>query len=161
MAGKRIGIYPGTFDPITNGHLDIIQRALHVVDELIVAIADDIPKTPMFSVSDRAAMVKEAIAELKDKKRIKVQKFSGLLVDFAEQANASLLIRGLRAVSDFEYEFQLASMNNKLNPDLETIFLPASESVQFIASSFVKEIARLGGDVSCFVPKNVVKRLKV
>lgn len=153
----RIGVYPGTFDPITNGHIDIVKRALHVVDEVIVAIADDIPKTPMFSLKERSQMAEEALASLKN---IRVMQFQGLLVDFVEQQGASILVRGLRAVSDFEYEFQLASMNSKLKPEIETIFLPASENVQFIASSFVKEIARLGGDISSFVPENVAKKLR-
>lgn len=157
MASERIAIYPGTFDPITNGHIDIIERALNVADKVIVAIAEDIPKTPMFDLNERTEM---AIEALKNLKNVEVQSFEGLLVDFAEDQGAKILIRGLRAVSDFEYEFQLASMNNKLKPEIETIFLPASENVQFIASSFVKEISRLGGDISCFVPKNVAAKLQ-
>lgn len=160
MPEKKIGIYPGTFDPITNGHVDIIKRALHVVDDLIVAVADDIPKKPLFNLKEREKMIQEVVNDLGKKDRVKVISFKGLLVDFAKKNKARILIRGLRAVSDFEYEFQLASMNNKLMPGIETIFLPASENVQFIASSFVKEIARLGGDVSSFVPTHVAKKLK-
>lgn len=157
----RIGVYPGTFDPITYGHMDIVKRALRVVDSLIIGVALDTNKAPMFDLDMRAKMVEDEIKSLKngDSKRVRVKTFSGLLVNFASEHKASLLIRGLRAVSDFEYEFQMASINSKLNPDLETVFLTASESTHFISSRFVKQIARLKGDISGFVSEKVAKRL--
>jgi len=155
---ERIGIYPGTFDPITNGHLDIIKRALNIVDRLVIAIADDMPKTPIFSLDERVEMVNSDIKKMSG--RINVLPFGGLLIDFAKEQGVSVIIRGLRAVSDYEYELQLASMNSKMAPDLETVFLPASENTQFIASSVVKEVARLKGDVSQFVSSEVSKKLK-
>ncbi len=155
-----IGIYPGTFDPITFGHMDVIERALSIVDRLIIGIAEDMPKTPIFSLKKRVDMVKGDIAKLPKAKHIEVVSFNGLLVEFAASKGCSVIIRGLRAVSDFEYEFQLSAMNSRLAPGIETIFLPASESTQFIASRFVKEIARLGGDISPFVSQNVAKCLK-
>lgn len=161
MSNTRIGIYPGTFDPITHGHLDIIQRSLRVVDALVVGVALDTGKSPFFTPEMRAGMIGEAIAELPaaDRSRITIKTFSGLLVNFARENDASILIRGLRAVSDFEYEFQMAAINTKLNPDMETVFLTASESTHFISSRFIKQICRLGGDISEFVPKGVVPRL--
>lgn len=157
----RTGIYPGTFDPITFGHMDIIRRALKVVDRLIVAVAQDTGKEPAFSLDMRSQLVKEEVALLAngDSKRIEVKPFTGLLVNFAAENNATLLIRGLRAVSDFEYEFQMASINSKLNAHVETLFLTASEATHFISSRFVKEIARLGGDISHFVSPNVARHL--
>lgn len=155
---KHIGIYPGTFDPITLGHMDIIKKALKIVDELIIAVASHPGKGPIFSVDERVEMIKEDIKNLKGK--IKVIGFEGLLVECARENNAYIIIRGLRAVSDFEYEFQMSGMNTRMNPELQTIFLPASESTHFVASRFVKEIARLGGDVTEFVSKNVAKKLK-
>lgn len=157
----RIGIYPGTFDPITFGHMDIIRRALRVVDQLVIGVALDSAKEPLFDVRTRAAMVEKDIAQLGiDAKRITVKSFSGLLVNFAHEEKASLLIRGLRAVSDFEYEFQMASVNNKIAPDIETVFLTASDATHFISSRFVKQIARLGGDVSKFVSPDVVEMMR-
>ncbi len=157
----RIGIYPGTFDPITFGHMDIIRRALRVVDQLIIGVALDSAKQPLFDVRTRAAMVEQDIAPLgAEAKRIRVLPFSGLLVNFAHEEKASLLIRGLRAVSDFEYEFQMASVNSKIAPDIETVFLTASDATHFISSRFVKQIARLGGDVSKFVSPTVAEMMR-
>lgn len=158
----RIGIYPGTFDPITVGHMDIIKRALHVVDKLVIGVALDTGKAPIFSVEERAKLVEGDIKSLLGEKasRVEVKHFSGLLVNFAEENKATLLIRGLRAVSDFEYEFQMACMNSRLSPKLETVFLTASEDTHFISSRFVKMIAKLGGDISGFVSPNVAKHLK-
>ncbi len=155
----RIGVYPGTFDPITRGHRDVISKALMLVDRLIVAVADDTPKTPLFSLEERVAMVEQDIACEPWSARVEVQGFQGLLMDFASEMHATVVIRGLRAVSDFEYEFQLASMNSRLQPSIATVFMPASESTHFIASRLVKEVARLGGDVSAFVSDRVQKQL--
>jgi pantetheine-phosphate adenylyltransferase len=157
----RIGIYPGTFDPITFGHMDIIRRALHVVDKLVIGVALDSAKQPMFDVKTRARLVEVDLKQLgAEGKRISVAPFSGLLVNFAREQKASLLIRGLRAVSDFEYEFQMASVNNKIAPEIETVFLTASDATHFISSRFVKQIARLGGDVSKFVSAQVAESMK-
>ncbi len=156
----RIGIYPGTFDPITVGHMDIIKRALLVVDRLVIAVALDTGKEPIFDLDMRARLVREDMQALDEAGRIEVKTFSGLLVNFAQENDATLLIRGLRAVSDFEYEFQMACMNSRLKPDIETVFLTASEDTHFISSRFVKQIARLGGDISSFVSPNVAKHLK-
>ena len=158
----RTGIYPGTFDPITVGHLDIIRRALHVVDKLVIGVALDTGKSPLFSLEERTAMVEHDMKTLlgEDAGRVQVRMFSGLLVNFAEEHGANILIRGLRAVSDFEYEFQMACMNSRLNPAMETVFLTASEDTHFISSRFIKQIARLGGDISEFVSENVATHLK-
>jgi pantetheine-phosphate adenylyltransferase len=156
----RIGLYPGTFDPITNGHMDIIQRAMKTVDRLIVAIARNAGKGPLFSTDERVEMVEDEMQPLRDKGfDIEVRSFDTLLMHFAVSVGASVLIRGLRAVSDFEYEFQMAGMNARLNPEVETVFLMASEGVQFISSRFVKEIGSLGGDISSFVSPLVAQRL--
>lgn len=156
----RIGIYPGTFDPITLGHLDIIRRAVKVVDKLIIGVALDSAKEPIFDVETRAALVaKDCMALGDDAKRIEVKHFSGLLVNFAREQKASVLIRGLRAVSDFEYEFQMASVNNKIAPEIETVFLTASDATHFISSRFVKQIAKLGGPVDKFVSAHVAEAL--
>lgn len=156
----RIGIYPGTFDPITVGHMDIIRRALRVVDKLVIGVALDTGKSPIFDLSTRSEIVREVIIGMgKDAARIEVKSFPGLLVNFAQENGATLLIRGLRAVSDFEVEFQMACMNSRLNPAMETVFLTASEDTHFISSRFVKQIARLGGDISSFVAPSVATRL--
>ena len=161
MAEPRIGIYPGTFDPVTNGHVDIIRRAVRLVDRLLVAISLNAGKGPLFSVEERAALLKGEIADSKNglSAAIEVVTFDSLLMHFAEKMGAKIIIRGLRAVSDFEYEFQMAGMNARLNPGIETVFLMASERSQFISSRFVKEIHRLGGDVSSFVSPRVVAAL--
>lgn len=156
MSGSlRIGVYPGTFDPITTGHLDIIVRATKVVDRLVVAVADNAGKKPLFDPPARAALVSGEITGLEPalRERVEVRLFDNLLMDFAASMDAQCIIRGLRAVSDFEYEFQMAAMNARLNPNIETVFLMAAERQQFISSRFVKEIARLGGDISSFVSR--------
>ncbi len=153
----RKAIYPGSFDPITNGHLDVLDRAMGLFDELIVAVARDNAKQSLFSVEERVALAQEAT---KHHKRVRVVAFEGLLVEFAARENALALVRGLRAVSDFEFEFQLALMNRKLSPKLETVFLMPREELIYISSRLVKEISRLGGDIHQFVPKNVALALQ-
>ena len=150
---SKIGIYPGTFDPVTYGHLDIVTRSLKVVDKLYIAVAESSTKNTLFTAAERIDMIKKSMEEVGkfDASRIEVVSFSGLLVKFAKSINASLIIRGIRAVSDFEYEFQLSCMNSKLDSHFQTIFLPASEHYQLISSRIVKEIAKLGGETSDFV----------
>ncbi len=155
-----IAIYPGTFDPITFGHLDIIKRASELFDHLIIAAAKDNYKNPLFTLDERVQLIEEEVASFNQNKKISVEKFEGLLVGFAEKKNAKVIIRGLRAVSDFEYEFQMYGMNSKLNPDIQTVFFPASETNHFIASKLVKEVARLGGNISKFVSPNVAQKLE-
>jgi pantetheine-phosphate adenylyltransferase len=162
MSKERVGVYPGTFDPITNGHADIILRAVKVVDHLVIGVARNIGKGPLFTTEERVQIVREEIDHLADaatRKRVEVRSFDNLLMHFAVETGASVILRGLRAVSDFEYEFQMAGMNNRLNPNVETVFLMASDRYQFISSRFVKEIGLLGGDVSHFVSPRVVARL--
>ncbi len=161
-SGKFItGIYPGTFDPVTKGHLHLIARASRMVDRLVVAIADNPKKEPLFSYNERLEMLQTDIANLPDKGCvIEVKPFNKLLVHFARDMGASLIFRGLRAVSDFEYEFQMTGMNAKLDPEIETVFLMASDKWQFVSSSFVKEISSLKGDVEEFVTPNVLTKLK-
>ena len=161
MNALGTAVYPGTFDPVTNGHVDIISRAAKVVGSLIVGVAVTVEKTPMFTPDERVAMLENEILALDGglAERISVKPFENLLVDFVEREGASVIIRGLRAVSDFEYEFQMAAMNARLNGKLETLFLMASDKHQFISSRFVKEIGRLGGDIGHFVPAEVKKKL--
>jgi pantetheine-phosphate adenylyltransferase len=153
----KLAVYPGSFDPVTAGHIDIIDRALKIFDAVQVAVIGNPEKKPAFSIEERVAMLKEALS---DKKNIKVDSFDGLLVDYVKRAGAKAIIRGLRAVSDFDYEFQMALTNRKMNPDQETIFMMTGYKYSYLSSSLVKEIARLGGDVAGFVPKCVEKRLK-
>lgn len=152
---ERIALYPGTFDPVTNGHLDIIGRAARLADRLVVGVAINIGKGPLFDLEERVALVEAEVAPLAARNGtvIEVRPFEGLLVQYARQIGARMIIRGLRAVADFDYEFQMVGMNRRLDQEIETVFLMASETNQFIASRLVKEIARLGGDISGFVPK--------
>jgi pantetheine-phosphate adenylyltransferase len=159
-AKHRVGLYPGTFDPVTNGHLDIIQRAATLVDRLVIGVAINKEKKPLFSLEERTEMLEAECAKLKGGGEIVVRPFDTLLVSFAAEVGAGVIVRGLRAVSDFEYEFQMVGMNQKLNPGIETVFLMADPTCQAIASRLVKEIARLEGDVSHFVPPAVEGRLK-
>ena len=162
MSDSRVGIYPGTFDPITNGHTDIIRRAAKIVDRLVVGVARNDGKGPLFTTDERVEIVRHEIVKMLEPElatRIEVQPFETLLMKFAESVGASVIIRGLRAVSDFEYEFQMAGMNARLNTVIETVFLMSADRFQFISSRFVKEIGALGGDVSPFVSKYVAERL--
>jgi pantetheine-phosphate adenylyltransferase len=155
---SKIGIYPGSFDPITYGHLDIIQRSLSVVDELVIAVSNNKSKDHLISIDDRLNLINQSILSLPEKNlsKIKVEKFDNLLVHYVKSKNASLIIRGLRAVSDFEYEFLMTGMNRSIDKDIETIFLMSSEKYHFISSRFIKEIHKLGGDISKSVPKPVL-----
>jgi pantetheine-phosphate adenylyltransferase len=156
----HVGVYPGTFDPVTNGHLDIITRAARILDRLVIGVARNIGKGPLFPLEERVALVQaeaEAVIE-RTGTPIEVVSFDTLLIEFARASGANIIVRGLRAVSDFDYEFQMAGMNTRLDPNIETVFLTASEHHQFISSRFVKEIARLGGDVSSFVPALTLQR---
>ncbi|WP_300545511.1 pantetheine-phosphate adenylyltransferase [Maricaulis sp.] len=156
----RTALYPGTFDPITNGHLDIIGRAVKLVDKLVIGVAVNAGKKPLFSVEERVEMVRTEVDKFENGAAIEVMRFDGLLMHFAEEIGAQSIVRGLRAVSDFEYEFQMVAMNQRLNDDIETVFLMADPRHQAIASRLVKEIAALGGRVSDFVPASIEARLK-
>ena len=162
---KRIALYPGTFDPVTNGHLDIIYRASSLCDLLIVGVAENTGKSPLFNVDERKELLEDTLkSNISNSKRvvgeIKVESFNNLLIDFSRSNSVTMIIRGLRAVSDFDYEFQMAGMNARLASDIETVFLTASETNQFVASRFVKEISDLGGDISSFVPTTVFKAIE-
>lgn len=150
-------LYPGSFDPVTNGHLDVLQRASRLFDEIIVAVAHHNAKQALFTVKQRVYLLKQSTGHLQN---VRITSFEGLLVNFAKQQGAQTLIRGLRAVSDFEFEFQMALMNRSLQPDLETLFLMPSEEYTYLSSRMVKEVSRLGGDVSRFVPECVVAALR-
>lgn len=154
MPTKRIGLYPGSFDPVTNGHLDIAERAFKLCDELHIAVVANPSKNPLFSVEERVDLLKQTTKHLKN---VKVSSFEGLLVDYAKEIEANIIFRGLRAVSDFEYEFQMALINRNLHKEIEVVFLVPNEKFIFLSSSSIKEVAKLGGDVSGFVPA-VVKR---
>ncbi|MDX2226205.1 MAG: pantetheine-phosphate adenylyltransferase [Verrucomicrobiae bacterium] len=156
MSQKRIAVYPGSFDPVTNGHLDVIERAARIFDEVIVAVAVNDEKNPLFSAAERCRMVEHAVRHLPN---VSVDSFPGLLVSYARSKGACALIRGLRAVSDFEFEFQMALMNRGLDPEIETIFLMPKDTYTYLSSRIIKEIARLGGDVSPFVPAEVVQAM--
>jgi pantetheine-phosphate adenylyltransferase len=153
----RTAIYPGSFDPLTNGHLDVLERAAKLFDRVIVAVALSESKNPLFTLEERVALMKPAVARMKN---VKAGVFDGLLVEYAHKQKAQAIVRGLRAVSDFEFEFQMALMNRKLAKDIETIFMMPKETYTFISSRIVKEIARMGGDVSPFVPPHVAAALK-
>ena len=161
MVKKRIGLYPGSFDPVTNGHLDIIFRAHKLVDQLVIGVATNQKKNNLFSMNKRKELILNEIKKSEyNLKNFKVVVFDGLLMNFAKSINANVIVRGLRAVSDFDYEFQMTGMNARLNSKIETIFLMASEKHQFISSRFVKEIYFLNGEVKSFIPKNVLSELK-
>ena len=155
---KNTAIYPGTFDPITNGHIDIIERATKLFDHVIVAIAENAYKSPRFSINQRVDLAKTVLSHLNN---VEISGFNSLLVKFAESRGARVVLRGLRAVSDFEYEFQLASMNRRIAPQIETVFLTPAETYAYISSTLVREIASLGGDVSQFVHPEVAKALLI
>ena len=156
---KRVGLYPGTFDPITNGHLDIISRAVKLVDKLVIGVAINRDKGPLFTLDERTEMVMREARKYADGVEIEAKPFENLLIHCAEEVGAQVIIRGLRAVSDFEYEFQMVAMNQKMNHDIETVFLMADPAHQAVSSRLVKEIARLGGKADLFVPADVYSRL--
>ena len=158
--GQLVGLYPGTFDPVTNGHIDVIDRAMKLVDELVIGVATSAGKGPMFSLEERIAIVEAETASLTRGKIIRVRPLEGLLMHFAQEVGAHVIVRGLRAVVDFEYEFQMTAINHHLNSEIETVFFMADPKHQAIASSLVKEVARLGGDISHFVTPGVAAHLK-
>jgi len=156
----RVGLYPGTFDPVTNGHMDVIGRAARLLDRLVVGVAVNAGKGPLFPLEERAELVRAEVTAIASRTGcdVVVQPFTGLLIGFAREVGAGMIVRGLRAVSDFDYEFQMTGMNHRLDPEIETVFLMASETNQFISSRFVKEIATLGGDIASFVPPLTLER---
>ena len=155
----RVGLYPGTFDPMTNGHLDIIGRAVKLVDRLVIGVAINEGKGPLFTLDERVAIIQQETAHLTKIAEIEVRPFKGLLMHFAREVGAGIIVRGLRAVADFEYEFQMTAMNQQLDRDIETVFLMADPRHQAVASRLVKEIAILGGDITKFVTPGVAERL--
>lgn len=156
-----VGVYPGTFDPVTKGHLHLIRRASRMVDKLVIGVADNARKGPLFSLKERTEMLETDIKNMEKKGcEIEVRPFKGLLVQFAKDEKAACIFRGLRAVSDFEYEFQMTGMNSKLDPGIETVFLMASDKWQFVSASFVKEICSMGGDIKEFVTPQVAEKLR-
>ncbi len=155
----KIGLYPGTFDPATNGHIDILGRAVKLVDKLVVGVARNASKKPLFSLEERVEMMRTEAAQFQGAAEIEVRPMTGLLIGFAEEVGAQVIIRGLRAVSDFEYEFQMTGMNQRLNADIETVFFMADPRHQAIASRLIKEIARLGGDITPFVSPYIARQL--
>jgi len=155
----KIGIYPGTFDPLTFGHIDLIKRSLKIVDKLIIGLADNNNKKPLLSINERKSIVQKDLEKFTNNEQISIKVINGLLTDFAKLNKVTCIIRGLRAVSDFDYEFQMTGMNSQLNPDIETIFLMSSDKNSFISSNFVKEVHKLGGDISKFVSKNTIQIL--
>jgi pantetheine-phosphate adenylyltransferase len=159
---QRLAVYPGSFDPITNGHLDILQRSLRLFDRVIIALADNVKKKPLFSVEERRSLIHSAATEAfipEDAERIEVDSLSGLLIHYVQRRGAQCVVRGLRAIADFEFEFQLASMNHRLAPSVETVFLMTAEEHFYVSSSLIKEVAQFGGDVSSMVPKGVAAAL--
>jgi pantetheine-phosphate adenylyltransferase len=150
-------LYPGSFDPLTNGHLDIVDRTAQIFDRVVIAVLENPSKQPLFSTAERVAMIRESLG---DRPSVEVSTFNGLTIDFARQVRARVIVRGLRAVSDFESEFQMALMNRRLEPDVTTVFIPTSLRHLFLSSSLIKELAEFGGDISEFVPANVVGPLK-
>ncbi|RMH60958.1 MAG: pantetheine-phosphate adenylyltransferase [Zetaproteobacteria bacterium] len=150
---KRIAVYPGTFDPISQGHVDVVLRGLRLVDRIVIGVAENTAKAPMFDLATRLEMVRRVFA---DQPRVEAVAFTGLLVELAQDCGACAILRGLRAASDFEYEFQMATMNRRLSPELETVFVMAREDYTFVSSRFIREIARMGGDVSSLVPPAVL-----
>jgi pantetheine-phosphate adenylyltransferase len=157
MATSRLAIYPGSFDPITNGHVDILQRALGIFDGVIVAIAENVRKAPLFSVAERKQHILDAVV---GDTRVEVDAFEGLLIDYVRRRGARVVVRGLRALADFEYEFQLAHMNRRLGAGIDTVFLMTSEKDFYVSSSLVKEVAQFGGDIHGLVPEGVERALK-
>jgi pantetheine-phosphate adenylyltransferase len=157
---NRVGLYPGTFDPVTNGHLDVIGRGARLLDRLVVGVAINAGKGPLFPLEERVELLRAETERIAARTgcEVLVQPFTGLLIGFAKEVGAQMILRGLRAVTDFDYEFQMTGMNRRLNPEIETVFLMASETNQFISSRFVKEIAMLGGDISSFVPPLTLER---
>jgi len=153
----KIAIYPGSFDPITNGHLDILERGAKIFDKVVIAVADNMRKEAVFSARERMDLIKNCTTAFEN---VEIDRFTGLVVDYAKSVNASVIIRGLRQVTDFEYEFQMALMNRQLNDNIDTIFLMPHEKYTYLSSSVVREITELDGDVSRFVPENVLKKLK-
>lgn len=156
MSHQKLVIYPGTFDPPTNGHLDLIERAAALFPHLVVAVLQNDEKSPLFSVGERMEMLTEATSDLCN---VSIDSFHGLLVDYARRRDARLILRGIRAISDYEYEVQMALMNRQLHPELETLFIPSSEQYSYLSSRLVKEVHKLGGDISNHVPSNVLRRL--